>query len=210
MASVPLPGAALSATLPAVCPLDCPDACSLEIGVEGDRVVSVGGSRVNPLTSGYICSKVRRLPEHVHGDRRVRYPGVREGRKGEGRFRRISWDEALSTIAGRMTDLARLGEAERILPFSYGGSNGYLSQDTSDARLFSRLGASRLARTVCSAPSGSASTGLYGKMPGIAIPDYAHARCIVLWGINLSHSGIRSVPFILEAQSRGARVVVVD
>ena len=197
-------------TLPSVCPLDCPDACSLEVRVEGNRVVAITGSRVNPLTAGYICAKVRRYPEHVHGDRRVRYPAAREGRKGEGRFRRISWDEALSTIAERMTDLARRGEAERILPFSYGGSNGYLSQDTSDARLFARLGASRLARTVCSAPSTSASTGLYGKMPGIAIPDYAHSQLIVLWGVNPSHSGIHLVPFVLEAQSRGARIVVVD
>src|ERR1700719_5379668 len=72
--------------LPSVCPLDCPDACSLDVSVQDGRVVEVGGSRVNPLTAGYICAKVRRLPEHVHGTHRVRYPGVREGRKGEGRF----------------------------------------------------------------------------------------------------------------------------
>ena len=199
-----------AAILPSVCPLDCPDACSLEVHVEGDRVVAVGGSRVNPVTEGYICAKVRRLPEHVHGERRVRYPAMREGRKGEGRFRRVSWDEALGAIAARMTELVRRGEAERILPFCYGGSNGYLSQDSADARLFSRLGASRLARTVCAAPSGSAATGLYGKMPGIAIQDYRHSRLIVLWGVNPSVSGIHIVPYVLEAQSRGARLVVVD
>jgi anaerobic selenocysteine-containing dehydrogenase len=196
--------------LPSVCPLDCPDACSLDVHVEGDRVVAVGGSRVNPVTDGYICSKVRRLPEHVHGERRVRYPAVREGRKGEGLFRRVSWDHALDAIAGRMTDLVSRGEAERILPFYYGGSNGYLSQNTSDLRLFTRLGASRLGRTVCAAPSGSAAAGLYGTMPGVAIQDYSHSRLIVLWGVNPSVSGIHIVPHILEAQSRGARLVVVD
>ena len=196
--------------LPSVCPLDCPDACSLEVHVEGDRVVAVGGSRINPITAGYICAKVRRLPEHVHGERRVRYPAMREGRKGEGRFRRVSWDEALDTIAARMTELVRRGDAERILPFYYGGSNGYLSQNTSDLRLFARLGASRLARTVCAAPSGSAAAGLYGTMPGMALQDYRHSRLIVLWGVNPSVSGIHLVPSVLDAQSRGAHLVVVD
>ena len=196
--------------LPSVCPLDCPDACSLAVRVEDGQVVEVGGSRVNPVTAGFICSKVRRFPEHVHGTHRVRYPGVREGRKGEGRFRRVSWDEALNLVVSRMTSLAARGEGERILPFYYGGSNGYLSQNTSDARLFNRLGASRMARTVCAAPSGRAVAGLYGTMPGIALQDYGHSKLVVLWGVNPSVSGIHLVPYILEAQSRGALVAVVD
>jgi len=209
MASTSLPNI-LSGHASSVCPLDCPDACSLDVRLEDGRAVEVGGSHVNPVTAGFICAKVRRLPEHVYGPRRVRYPGLREGRKGEGKFRRISWDEALDRIATRMRQLAERGEAERILPFCYGGSNGYLSQDSADARLFTRLGASRLARTVCAAPSGSAATGLYGKMPGVALQDYRQASLIVLWGVNPSVSGIHLVPYVLEAQSRGARLVVVD
>src|SRR5215831_2977861 len=115
--------AAPGRTLPSVCPLDCPDACSLDVRVEDGRVVEVGGSRVNPLTEGFICAKVRRLPEHIHGPRRVRYPGIRAGKKGEGRFRRVSWGESLSAIAERLVALSRNGKAERILPFCYGGSN---------------------------------------------------------------------------------------
>ncbi|HEY7113874.1 MAG TPA: molybdopterin-dependent oxidoreductase [Thermoanaerobaculia bacterium] len=192
------------------CPLDCPDACSLDVHVEGDRVVAVGGSRVNPLTDGYICAKVRRYPEHVHGPRRVFHPRIREGRKGEGRFRRAGWDEALDLVAGKLSELAGRGAGEAILPLSYGGSNGYLSQDTTDARLFGRLGASRLLRTVCAAPSGRAAKGLYGKMAGIAIPDYRLARLIVLWGVNPAVSGIHLLPHIQAAQKAGGKLVVVD
>ncbi|HEY3203792.1 MAG TPA: molybdopterin-dependent oxidoreductase, partial [Thermoanaerobaculia bacterium] len=191
------------------CPLDCPDACSLDVTVSEGRVVAIGGSHVNPLTGGYICAKVRRYPEHLYGDARIRHPGVRTGRKGDGRFRRVSWDESLALVASRMKAVCDKG-GEGILPFSYGGSNGYLSQDTTDARLFYRLGASRLARTVCAAPSGRAALGLYGKMPGIALQDYAEARLIVLWGVNPSVSGIHLVPFIQHAQRRGARLIVVD
>ena len=206
-ASTPAPQSTRATT---ACPLDCPDACSLEVRIEDGRAVSIGGTETNPITQSYICSKVRRFPEHVYGPGRIRFPQVRMGPKGEGRFRRVGWDEALERIASRMRALAREGKGERILPFSYGGSNGYLSQDTTDARLFARIGASRLARNVCAAPSGRAATGLYGKMPGIALQDYAHAELIILWGVNPSVSGIHLVPYVLEAQRRGAKLVVID
>ncbi|MEP6802672.1 MAG: molybdopterin-dependent oxidoreductase [Acidobacteriota bacterium] len=193
-----------------VCPLDCPDACSLEVEVADGMVTSVGGTRINPLTAGYICAKVRRLPEHVHGPARVRFPRIRVGRKGEGGFRRAGWDEALELVASRMAALAGSGAGEAILPLSYGGSNGYLSQDTTDARLFSRLGASRLARTVCSAPSGRAAFGLYGKMAGIALDDYAHAKLAVVWGANPHASGIHLLPHLQASRRAGGRLVVLD
>jgi anaerobic selenocysteine-containing dehydrogenase len=192
------------------CPLDCPDACSLDVAVEDGRVVALGGNRINPLTEGFICAKVRRFGEHVHSAERILHPAGREGEKGKGRFRRLSWDEALDRVASRMAALTRSGRGEEILPFSYGGSNGYLSQDTTDARLFFRLGASRLARTVCAAPSGRAAAGLYGKMPGIALHDYACAALVVLWGVNPSVSGIHLVPAVLRARSRGGQLVVID
>ena len=197
-------------TVASACPLDCPDACSLEVTISAGRITAIGGSHVNPLTGGFICAKVRDYPEHLYGSARILHPGVRAGRKGEGRFRDVSWEEALDLIAGRLKAVVAERGGEGILPFSYGGSNGYLSQDTTDARLFFRLGASRLARTVCAAPSSRAAMGLYGKMPGIALQDYAHARLIVLWGVNPSVSGIHLVPYIQDAQQRGARLVVVD
>src|SRR5262245_36450901 len=53
------------------CPLDCPDACSLEVRTEAGRIASIGGSRINPLTGGYICAKVRRFAEHVYSADRL-------------------------------------------------------------------------------------------------------------------------------------------
>jgi len=196
--------------LPSACTLDCPDACSLDVRVQDGKVVKIDGSHVNPLTRGYICSKVRRFPELLYGEDRVLHPAVRVGRKGEARFEAVSWDTALDLAAARMREARERWGGESILPFSYGGSNGLLTQDTTDARLFYRLGASRLARNVCAAATGRAATGLYGKMPGIALPDYVHAKLIVVWGVNPSASGIHLVPILQEAQNRGATLVVVD
>lgn len=196
--------------LPSACPLDCPDACSLEVRVADGRVVKVDGSHLNPVTAGYICAKVRRVPEHLYGPDRLLYPAVRVGLKGEGRFERISWNEALGLAAERMREARDRWGGESILPFFYGGSNGLLTQETTDFRFFYRLGASRLARTVCAAATGRAAIGLYGKMAGVALPDFRHSKLIVLWGVNPSASGIHLVPFIQEAQKAGARLVVID
>jgi anaerobic selenocysteine-containing dehydrogenase len=193
-----------------VCPLDCPDSCSLDVTVQDGRVTQIDGSRANPVTGGYICAKVRRFPERVYGDDRLLYPAVRQGPKGHARFERVSWNHALDLIATRIQDAKARWGGESILPYSYGGSNGLLTQDTSDATLFRRLGTSRLARTVCAAATGAANLALYGKMPSITYQDFPEARFILLWGVNPSSSGIHIIPYIREAQKRGAVLVVVD
>jgi anaerobic selenocysteine-containing dehydrogenase len=197
-------------TVRTACPLDCPDSCAIDVTVETGRVVKIDGADENPVTRGYICGKVRRFTDRLYGEDRLLYPAVRQGTKGQGTFARVTWDEALDLIAHRMTGLRESKGAEAILPFCYGGSNGLLTQDTTDATLFRGLGTSRLARTVCAAPTGAANLGLYGKMAGVTYHDYPHARLIVLWGVNPAASGIHLVPFLRQAQKAGARLVVVD
>lgn len=197
-------------TVRTACPLDCPDACTLDVTVEKGRVVKIDGGDANPVTRGYICAKVRRFAERVYGEDRLLYPAIRKGQKGQGTFSRVSWDEALDHVADRMQRIRDTTGAEAILPFSYGGSNGLLTQDTNDATLFRAFGTSRLARTVCAAPTGAANMALYGKMAGVTYADYVHARLIVLWGVNPSASGIHLIPYLREARAHGAKLVVVD
>src|SRR6186997_795221 len=193
-----------------VCPLDCPDACSLDVTVQDGKAIVVDGSKLNPITAGYICAKVRRFPERMYGPDRVLHPAVRKGPKGSGWFERVSWDVALDRIAERLRGVKDQFGGEAILPYSYGGSNGLLTQDTSDATLFRRLGASRLARTVCAAATGAANSAMYGKMASVTYLDFSEARLIVIWGANPSATGIHLVPHIREAQRRGAQLIVVD
>ena len=193
-----------------VCPLDCPDRCSLEVKIEAGRVVSIDGSRVSPVTDGFICGKVRGYTKRLYGPDRLLHPLRRTGRKGEAAFARISWDEALDAIAARLRDAQRESGGESILPFYYGGSNGLMTMGSTDARLFRALGASRLLTTVCAAPSSAAAKALYGKMPSIDFRDAAEARFILLWGANPRDSNIHLVPLLKKAREAGARVALID
>ncbi len=198
--------------VPSACPLDCPDACSLDVTVEAGRVTALAGNDRNPVTAGFICSKVRHFAEHVYHSSRLLHPMIRVpgSKKGEPRFRRASWDEALALVAERLRSARARSGGEAILPFRYGGSNGKLTDGAVDEALFRRLGASRLLHTVCAAGTTAAAQGLYGCMCGAAFPDYVHAKLLVVWGANPHASNIHLVPFLKEARERGAKLVVVD
>jgi anaerobic selenocysteine-containing dehydrogenase len=197
-------------TVTTACPLDCPDACTLNVTVRGGRVTKIDGSTENHITNGYICAKVRRFHERVYGDDRLLYPAVRRGAKGSGLFKRVTWDDALDLIAEKMIAARSGGGAETILPLCYGGSNGFLTQDYADAILFRRFGTSRLLRTVCAAPTGAANLGLYGKMASVSYEDYPDAKMIIVWGVNPSVSGIHLMPYLKEARDKGAFIVAID
>jgi anaerobic selenocysteine-containing dehydrogenase len=197
--------------LRSACPLDCPDACSLDVTVDDGQIVRVDGSTDrNALTDGFICSKVKKIADHVHGDARVRFPHRRVGPKGSREFERITWDEALDLVAAKLVETRDKFGGEAILPHAYGGSNGALTDGTTDALLFRRLGASRLARTICAVPTAKAALGLTGKMLGVALPDYEESKLIVIWGMNPHASGIHLVPIVERARERGAKLVVID
>lgn len=192
------------------CTMDCPDTCSLSVEVTDGRITKIGPSELNPTTQGFICTKVSRFAQRIYSPDRLLYPMRRVGEKGAGKFEKISWDEAVGIICEKFNAIKVRWGAEAILPYSYGGSNGMLGQDTSDRAFFARLGASRLARTLCAAPTGEAAMGMYGKMAGAAFEDYVHAKFILIWGANPKASNIHLVPYLKKAKDAGARIAVVD
>lgn len=174
------------------------------------RLTGIDGTRTNPYTAGFICSKVRHFADHMDCDERLLEPARRVGPKGTTAFEPIGWDEALELVATELRSARDRFGGESILPLSYGGSNRWLTQDTTDARLWRRLGASHLLRNVCAVPSGVAAQGLYGKMLGTELADYVHCDLIVIWGTNPSATGIHFVPIVQAALKRGAKLVVID
>jgi anaerobic selenocysteine-containing dehydrogenase len=194
----------------AVCPLDCPDRCSLDVDVENGRVVRIDGSRRYAFTDGYICSKVRRFGRRVESPERILHPMRRAGPKGSGSWERLSWDDALALVAERLAALVRDPGPESILPFHYDGSNGLISSGAMDLRLWNRLGASQLARTFCAANTGAGWTSVFGDLASADQADVEHSDALVLWGMNPSASGIHLIPPVRKAKAAGAFLAVVD
>ena len=204
--------AAVSVERPSVCPLDCPDTCSLTVTVEEDRIVEIRGSHANPYTGGVLCAKVpQAYPEFVHGAGRLRTPLRRVGARGEGRFERITWGEALDAIHARFSAIIAAHGPEAILPLNYAGPHGMLAGGSMDLRFFHKLGASLLdRRPLCGGIRTEAWVGTFGPVPGIRPEQVADARLIVVWGNNVTWSNLHLMPWINRARKAGARLVVVD
>jgi anaerobic selenocysteine-containing dehydrogenase len=198
--------------LPSVCPLDCPDTCSLTVTVEADRIVKIRGSHANPYTAGVLCAKVPAMyPEFVHGPGRLTTPLRRVGAKGEGRFEPISWPAALDLIHARFSAVMAEHGPQAIMPLNYGGPHGLLAGGSMDLRFFHRLGATLLDRgPLCGGIRTEAWTGTFGAAPGIPPEQVEHSRLIVAWGNNVTWSNLHLTPIIDRARRAGGKLVVVD
>ncbi|HSD26295.1 MAG TPA: molybdopterin oxidoreductase family protein [Vicinamibacteria bacterium] len=196
--------------LKVVCPHDCPDTCVMTVDVEGGRAVAIGGDPDHRFTQGFLCAKVNRYLERVYSPDRVLHPMRRVGRKGEGRFERISWDDALDAVASRLRGITERHGPQAILPYSYAGNMGLLGYGSMDRRFFHALGASLLDRTICSTAGAQGYKATAGKTMGYDPEAVVHARLVVAWGANIVSSNVHFWPFVEEARRRGARLVCVD
>ncbi|SPE35220.1 putative oxidoreductase YoaE [Candidatus Sulfopaludibacter sp. SbA3] len=193
-----------------VCALDCPDCCSLSLTVENERATKLRGDSTHPVTRGFLCGKVAQYLEREYSPERLMYPQRRVGAKGEGRFERISWDQALDTIASRLRAIAAEFGPESVLPYSYAGTMGLLNGDGMDRRFFHRLGASRLDRTICSEAGVVGMTEALGVRYSTEPEQFRHAKLIVAWGANILGTNVHLWPFIMEARRNGARFYTID
>ena len=203
-----------------VCSHDCPDSCGVLVTVDGTgRAVKVQGDPGHPVTQGFLCGKVAKYLDRVYAPERVLYPlkrksGVAKGplKRGEEHkaFERVSWDEALDSIAERLRAVAEEFGPESILPYSYAGTIGQLGYGSMDRRFFHRLGASQLDRTICSEAGGEAWKLVYGKKLGTPPEDYALAKLVVAWGANIHGNNVHLWPMIEQARRAGGRLIVID
>jgi anaerobic selenocysteine-containing dehydrogenase len=193
-----------------VCALDCPDCCSLVLTVENGRATKLRGDPDHPVTRGFLCGKVAQYLEREYSPGRLLFPQRRVGTKGEGRFERISWDEALDTIAEKLKAAAKQFGPESILPYSYAGTMGYLNGSGMDRRFFHRMGASRLDRTICSSAGMTGMTEAVGIRYATEPEQFRHARLILAWGANILGTNVHLWPFVMEARRNGARLYTID
>ena len=202
----------------AACPHDCPDACGVLITVEEGRATKIKGDAAHPVTRGFLCAKVAKYLDRVYSPDRVLYPMRRVGPKGPRAtgedatqaWQRITWDEAIREIISRFKQTTSEFGSEAVLPYSFGGTLGTLNSASMDRRFFHRLGASQLARNICSAAGEAGLESVYGRKMGTEPEQFRHSRYIIAWAANIHGNNVHLWPFIEEARRAGAKLVVID
>ncbi|MBT4519625.1 MAG: molybdopterin-dependent oxidoreductase [Halieaceae bacterium] len=192
-----------------ICPLDCPDACSIVATLDNGVITKLDGDPDHPFTQGFLCKKVRSYHHRVQSNDRVLFPQKRVGSKGEGKFERISWDEAWSILVGRLKANRDEHGGESLLPYSYAGNMGKVNFHAGDP-FFNQYGASFLKRTICSTAAKAGWTLHYGENPSSPPEKALDAQLIIAWGINAKVTNIHFMPFVVKARRAGARFVVID
>ncbi|WP_415235668.1 molybdopterin-dependent oxidoreductase [Sneathiella sp.] len=202
----------MSAEVASVCPLDCPDTCSLTVTVSDGKIAKVRGSKANPLTNGVICNKVSSsYPDFVHGGNRLTTPLRRTGPKGTGAFEPISWDQALDAVFEGFSRIINEHGPQAITPLNYAGPHGMLAGGSMDLRFFHKLGASLLMRSpLCGGVKNSAFKGTFGAMASMQPEQIVHSKLIIVWGNNVTFSNLHLAPLIKKAKAQGAKLVVID
>jgi len=203
------PASATLRTVRAVCPHDCPDTCAMLVTVQDGVAVRVAGDPDHPPTQGVLCTKVSRYTERSYSPDRVLTPLRRVGKKGEGRFEPVSWDDALDDIAARLQAIAAR-DPQAVLPYSYAGTMGLVQGDGMAARFFHKLGASLLDRTICSSAGGAALTATYGAPVGMHAQFFAESRLILIWGSNSITSNLHFWTYAQQAKRAGAKLICID
>ncbi len=192
-----------------ICPLDCPDACGIVATLENGGIVRLNGDPNHPFTRGFLCKKVRTYHHRVQSDERVLFPQIRTGEKGNARFERIPWDEALELLASRLTEIKEEHGGESLLPYSYAGNMGAVAR-WAGYPFFHRYGASRLMQTICSSAANEAWDAHCGSLPGSPPEKALQADLIVAWGIDIKVTNVHFWPIVTQARRRGAKLVVID
>nr|WP_315256214.1 molybdopterin oxidoreductase family protein [uncultured Duganella sp.] len=193
----------------AACPLDCPDTCALLVTVEDGVATAVKGDPDHPTTAGVLCTKVSRYAERTYHEDRLLYPLKRVGKKGEGKFERISWEEALETIAARLKPIAERAP-EAILPYSYCGTMGLIQGESMSSRFFNKIGASLLDRTICATAGFTGYKYTVGASIGTDMEQFQNARLLIIWGGNPIASNLHFWTRAQEAKRNGAKLIAID
>ena len=193
------------------CPHNCPDTCATLTEVRDGRAVGFRGDPDHPITRGWLCAKVRPYLDFAYHPDRLLTPLRRVGPKGNpDRWEPLSWDDAIGEIASRWRQIIDRYGAAAILPYSFSGTTGLVNLRLSNRRLWNRMGASGLQRTICNAAAATAVHATYGARWAPEYTDVTDSRLVILWGHNPASTAPHFMPMLRDAQRRGACVVVID
>ena len=194
---------------------DCGGRCPLKLHVKGNRILRVEGDDIAEPEQLRTCLRCRALRQYVHHPQRLMYPQKRVGERGEGKFERITWDEALEMLTGQLTRIKETYGNEGIFLATGGGylaglhNGGFAAQ-----RLMNQFGGCVTHYgNISSEGAVWASLTQYGSvMVGHSREDMLNSKLIILWGWDPARmiSGTNTMYHLIKARENGARVIAVD
>ena len=184
----------------------CHVRCGMLVHFENGCAVDVQGDPENPLNRGALCRRGQLIPEHLYNPARLNYPLKRAGRRGEGKWQQLTWEQAMDEIAEKLGKLGDQFGAETLV-LSRGT---YRTYGWAMRRFLNLFGSPNMTgpNHICMCPSHTLEWSTYGSF---ARQDIGNSHCIVIWGFQPSES--RIIPDwreLLAAKKRGAKIIVVD
>lgn len=192
-----------------ICPYDCPTSCGLVIETDGKKILKVKGDENHPATQGLICRKMRNYEESVHSKYRILTPLKRIGKKGEGKFEKITWEEAAQEITDKWKKIIKEDGPSAILPVYYSGVMSVIHRNCGDA-LFNKMGACSLVKTLCSSAKGAGYNSVMGSTGALDPRELENSDYYIVWGSNMKATRIQALPTLIKARKEGKKVVLIE
>lgn len=192
-----------------ICPYDCPTSCGLVIETDGKKILKVKGDENHPATQGLICRKMRNYEESVHSKDRILTPLKRIGKKGEGKFEKITWEEAAQEITDKWKKIIKEDGPSAILPVYYSGVMSVIHRNCGDA-LFNKMGACSLVKTLCSSAKGAGYNSVMGSTGALDPRELENSDYYIVWGSNMKATRIQALPTLIKARKEGKKVVLIE
>lgn len=191
------------------CPRNCYDTCSIVSYVKDGVLQFIEGAPESTFTHGGLCVKGYAYPRTVYSPDRIKYP-MKQVERGSGNWQRISWDEALDMISDKILEIKQKdGSLLGMALTKYSGNFGITHYGVEG--MMSSLGyTTRFVGTPCWPAGIDAQNFDMGDMWCNDPEDMVNAKYIIIWGANPAYCSVHSMKYVTEAQSRGAKVVVID
>ena len=192
------------------CPRNCRDACSMIAEIKDGKMVSIKGDPKHPLTQGTVCVKGHTYAMHLYNADRIMYPMKRVGKKCEGKWERISWDQALKEIAAKLTEIKSKYGGEALTEFVYSGNEGHISKTIAPGNFFEKYGATRLVRNPCDWPRYAGTPSVIGTDFSKDALEVDESDMYISWGSNEAYTAVHWIRFAHRVKKRGGKIIVIN
>lgn len=191
------------------CPYDCPSTCGLLAEIENGRIVKVKNDKTHPVSKNGICRKMQHYEQDIYSMDRLMKPMRRVGKKGEGKFEPISWNEAVREITDHFKDIIEKWGSEAILPCVYSGVMSDIQRSCGDA-FFNRMGALELVKTLCSSAKGAGYDAVVGKTGCLEPTELNGSDLYLIWSCNMAATRLQTLADLQKPANRHKKKILID